>query len=130
MNLNEKDLEQLMADATLGEGARNFFALIEKAEADKEMTEKLAQLSKAPPNEIIEYGKTLGFSFSEADMAEAGEKLLGQKKELSEEELDNVAGGLATLAVLAVASVLGALAVAAIAVGYVVAAAVGASAEE
>ena|GEM_PF-1223157 len=69
-------------------------AFIEKATRDEQLAAKLEELTKqnAEVGEIIALAAEYGFTFTAEDL-EAAKRNAGESRELSEEELDNVAGG-------------------------------------
>ena len=76
-----------------GPGVQAFFALMNLAETDEEVAAKLAELGAGEPEELIAYGKEKGFVFDRQDMLDIGKDILEPTDELSEEELELVAGG-------------------------------------
>jgi len=63
------------------------------AETDAEVEKRITEASKSP-QELIAYGKEKGFTFDTDDMKEVAIKLMEQEEELSDDELEAVAGGL------------------------------------
>ena len=114
LEIKWKEIEA--SNESLSGGAKQFMAFSQLADTDPEVAKKIAEASKSP-QDMITYGKEKGFIFDEKDMEEVAKKLMEQEEELSDEELEAVAGG-TTLAVLFVISVMGAVgAVVGVAVG-------------
>ena len=95
---------------TLSSGAKQFMAFSKLADADAETAKQIAELSKNP-QDLIAYGKEKGFDFDEKDIKEVAKELMEQEEELSDEELESVAGGVTLF--LAVAIIAGVVAVSA-----------------
>lgn len=74
----EEFLMQAKVDEQLGAGLRNVFE-------DESITDKKQGL--------VDYGKANGYEFTVSDMRDFSEKLNAEDAELSEDELDTVAGG-------------------------------------
>ena len=104
---------------SLSAGAKQFIAFSQLADTDPEVAKRITEASKSP-QEMVAYGKEKGFTFDAQDMEEVAKKLMEQEEELSDEELEAVAGG-TTLFVLLVVAGMGA-------VGAAVGVAVGAGA--
>jgi predicted ribosomally synthesized peptide with nif11-like leader len=113
-NRVQKKLRQ--PDVSLSPGAREFCKFIELADNDEGMSKRLSELSAGAPKEIIAFGKEKGFTFTEQDMQAFGKSILDSSEELSDEELEMVAGGdptitlgiIAAMAVFAVTVAVGA----------------------
>jgi predicted ribosomally synthesized peptide with nif11-like leader len=90
---------QLDEEAFTG-GAKNFMEFTKLAETDNEIAKRVAELSGKPQG-LIEFGKEKGFDFNAQDMKKVAKKLMEQEEELSDEELESVAGGF-TLSIVAV----------------------------
>ena len=88
------------AKESLTDGAKQFMEFSKLADTDPEVAKRIAELSKSP-QELIAYGKGKGFSFDTNDMKEVAKKLMEQEEELSDDELEAVAGGLSVFVVLA-----------------------------
>ena len=88
-------------------GVKAFFALTELAETDEAVAKRLEEIGTDAPDDLIAYGKELGFSFTAQDMADVGKEILAPSDELSDEELELAAGGTTLLAAVAFAFVLG-----------------------
>jgi predicted ribosomally synthesized peptide with nif11-like leader len=91
----KKNLEKA-ADAEDKEqrpGMRNLQRFVQLVGENKEIAEKVREISFGDPKAIIAYAKDLGFEFDEKDLEEFGGNVLGQSDELSEEELEMVSGG-------------------------------------
>ncbi|MCL6611574.1 MAG: Nif11-like leader peptide family natural product precursor [Peptococcaceae bacterium] len=106
-------------------GMQNLNRFVQLVGENAEIAQKVQEISFDDPKGIIAYAGELGFEFDERDLEEFGNRMLEQSDELSEEELEQVAGGAApVIAVfLASAAVVGVSAVAV--VGGVAGAAVG-----
>ena len=78
---------------SISPGAKEFFGLIKLAENDEDVAKRLAELGSGTPEELIAYGKEKGFTFNKQDMEDVGKSILEPSDELSEEELEMVAGG-------------------------------------
>jgi len=90
----ETKLKELETDkASLSDGAKQFMEFSKLAETDAEVEKRIAEASKSP-QELIAYGKEKGFVFDTDDMKEVAKKLMEQEEELSDEELEAVAGGI------------------------------------
>ena len=85
--------------AAVRPGMKDFYALLELAEADPEVAKRLEELGIATREELIAYGKEKGFVFDEQDLEAVGSDILEPEDELSEEELELVAGGTTLLAI-------------------------------
>ena len=81
------------SDDAVSTGIKEFFGLIKLAEDDKDVAKRLAELGSGTPEELIAYGKEMGFIFTEQDIEGAGKSILETSDELSDEELERVAGG-------------------------------------
>ena len=105
-------------DAALSPGAQAFCALMKLSETDEEVEKRLTELAGGTPEELIAYGREKGFVFDEQDMLAFGKDILEPSDELSEEELELVAGGLVDvgLVLVFVGCVLGLAAVGGVAV--------------
>jgi len=88
------------AKTTLSAGEKQFMEFSKLADTDPEVAKRIAELSKSP-QELIVYGKGKGFSFDTNDMKEVAKKLMEQEEELSDDELEAVAGGISVFVVLA-----------------------------
>jgi len=112
------------AKASLSDGAKQFMEFSKLADTDTEVAKRIAELSKSP-QELIAYGKGKGFSFDTNDMKEVAKKLMEQEEELSDEELEAVAGG-STMLLLVLAFMSAAVVGGAVVAGAGVAAGAGA----
>jgi len=92
------------SQAALSPGAKEFYKFIELSEQNEEVAARLAELGSGSKEELIAYGKEKGFIFNDQDIKDVTKNILQPKDELSEEELEQVAGGI----------VLGGLAIAAL----------------
>ena len=90
-------VQSLQPGKSLSAGAKAFYDMIKAAESDMEMAKRVAELSSGSPEELIAYGREKGFIFNEQDMQAVGKEILEPSDELSEEELEMVAGGEITL---------------------------------
>ena len=106
----ESKWSNLDSEQTLSDGAKQFMAFSKLADADAETAKQIAELSKNP-QDLIAYGKEKGFDFDEKDIKEVAKELMEQEEELSDEELESVAGGVTLF--LAVAIIAGVVAVSA-----------------
>ena len=97
-----RKVRQEQARAPLSPGAKAFFELIDLADTDEAVAERLTELATAAPEELIAYGKEKGFVFDEKDMQAIGDSVLEPTDELSDEELEMAAGGIVDLIALAV----------------------------
>ncbi|MCL6611576.1 MAG: Nif11-like leader peptide family RiPP precursor [Peptococcaceae bacterium] len=103
-------------------GMQNLNRFVKLVEENKDIANKVQEIGFDDPKAIIAYAGELGFEFDEQDLEEFGSQILEQSDELTEEELEQVAGG----GVLALV-VLGLYAAGAAAVGVGVGTAVGAA---
>ena len=87
---------------SLSEGAKAFYKLMELAESDEGVARRLEELSSGTPEELIAYGKEKGFIFTEQDIKDVSKDILEPQDELSEEELELVAGGTTVFAAILV----------------------------
>ena len=103
-----------------GPGAQALLALIELGETDSEVAKRLEELGDATREEFIAYGREKGFVFNEQDLDEVGKNILQPTDELSDEELEMVAGGTSgiVIGVLVFLGLLGVIAAAFI-VGFI-----------
>ena len=74
-------------------GLESFEGFMSYCQEHPEAMEKLKKLDLTAPKPVMEYAQELGFVFDEQDMADFAQKALGQKEELSDEDLEQVAGG-------------------------------------
>ena len=77
-------------------GVQAIYAMMALAETDSEVAKKLEALvgdEDVTRAELIAYGKEKGFIFDEQDLDAVGRDILEPSDELSEEELELVAGG-------------------------------------
>ena len=74
-------------------GEEAFYELTKLADTDGEVGKRLAELAAGTPEELIAYGKEKGFIFDRQDMLTIGKDILEPSDELSDEELELVAGG-------------------------------------
>ena|GEM_PF-853596 len=111
--------------ATKSPGATAFFSLVELAETDENVKARLDELAEGTPEELIAYGAEKGFVFTEQDMLDIGKDILEPADELSDEELELVAGGTSAAVIAACVFILaGSAVVGALAGGVVVGAGV------
>ena len=75
-------------------GLENFEAFLNYFQEHPEALERLKKLDFTTPQSVIDFGAELGFIFNEQDMAEYAQKALEQKDELSDKDLEKVAGGI------------------------------------
>jgi len=83
---------------SLSDGAKQFMEFSKLADADTEVAKRITEMYKSP-QEMINYGKEKGYSFDTKDMEEVAKKFMEQEEELSDDELEAVAGGVTLLAV-------------------------------
>ena len=93
---------QRESGASQSPGVKAFFALMKLGESDDEVGKRLEELSGGTAEELIAYGAELGFLFSREDMLDIGKDILEPSDELSDEEMERVAGGVIDLTSLAV----------------------------
>ena len=74
-------------------GVQAFYGLMALAETDKEVEKRLEELGDSTTSELVAYGKEKGFIFDEQDLDTVGNDVLDPSEELSDEELELVAGG-------------------------------------
>ena len=91
-------------DVPLGPGALELYKFMKLADTDESVAKRLTELSAAAPEELIAYGKEQGFIFNVQDMQAVSKDILKPSDELSDEELQLVAGGDPTLTAFAVVS--------------------------
>ncbi len=89
--------------------------------AENEEIKNRAKEIGLDPKGIIAYGKELGLKFDEEDMKTLSAEADVTEEELSEEELEKIAGGLATTTILAAGAGLVAAGAAGVVAGLVVA---------
>ena len=121
--------QELLSDieSEQSEGMKNLKRFIKLSEENAEVKSKLNELGFSDPSAIINYGKELGYEFTEQDLEQLGNSLLEQSEELSDEELEQVAGGFIDLVTFAACIAAGVVfAVGAVGVGVVGAAVAGA----
>ncbi len=101
---------------------KNLLQFIKHSEEDDDVKGKLNELSTTDPSAIVDYAKDLGYEFTAKDLDDFGKALLDQEEELSDEELDQVAGGVIDLVSLGIfaAAVAGAGAVVVVGAGVAV----------
>ena len=88
-------------------GVQAFFALTKLAETDESVAKQLEEIGTDAIDDLITYGAEKGFIFTAQDMAEVGKEILAPSDELSDEELEMVAGGTSLLAISVVGIFLG-----------------------
>jgi len=81
------------SEATLSPGAKEFYKLIELSETDEDVANRMVELGSGTVNDLIAYGKEKGFTFTEQDIKAVSKDIMDSSDELSEEELEMVAGG-------------------------------------
>jgi len=91
-------------EATLTGGVREFYALMKMAEVDEEAAKRMAELNTGKPEELIAYGREMGFYFNEKDIQDVGKFILESSDELSDEELELAAGGTTVLVAFGVSA--------------------------
>ncbi len=100
----KKRTEKLLSDlekeqSPQDEGMKNLIQFMKDSEEDEAVKTKLNELVAKDPSAVIDYARERGYDFSEKDLDRLGKALLEQKEELSEEDLDQVAGGGPSVAV-------------------------------
>ena len=121
----ETKLKELEASKeSMSAGAKQFMEFSKLAETEPEVEKRITEASKSP-QELIAYGKEKGFVFDTDDMKEVAKKLMEQEDELSDEELEAVAGGVTVAVGVALGITAVIVLVGGVAVGVGVAAAVG-----
>lgn len=85
------------------EKGNSYEAFLNYCKENLDVAKKVAALDFKDPKDLIDFAGTYGFEVTEADMAAYSEKLVEEKKELSDEELEKAAGG--TTVFLAVAAI-------------------------
>ncbi|MCL2069233.1 MAG: Nif11-like leader peptide family RiPP precursor [Oscillospiraceae bacterium] len=80
--------------AALSPGVSAFYDLLALAETDSAVERRLEELTECTREDLIAYGKEKGFIFGEQDLDAVGKDALELTDELSEEELELVAGGI------------------------------------
>ena len=109
-------------ESELSTGVKEFYALLNLAETDGEVAKRLEEISAQTRAELIAYGKEKGFNFNEQDIKEVTKQILEPSNEISEEDLELVAGGTTVLVGIALASLIASVAVFGIVGGMVLAA--------
>ena len=82
-------------------GVKAFFDLSRLAETDESIAKRLEEIGTDATDELIAYGAEKGFIFTAQDLADIGKEILAPSEELSDEELELVAGGTSLLVALA-----------------------------
>lgn len=75
------------------EGMKNIEGFINFCEENQEAAERMKLLDLNDHQAIIGLAREQGFVFTEEDMNEYGQKVLSQKDELSDQDMEQVAGG-------------------------------------
>ena len=89
-------IQKLQPDVSLSEGAKELLSFIKAADENEDMAKRLAELSAGTPDELIAYGKEKGFTFNEQDMQAVIKDIMEPSNEISDDELEMVAGGFVT----------------------------------
>ena len=89
-------------EAAKSPGTQAFLTLTKLADTDENVAKRLEELAEGTPEELIAYGAQMGFVFTKQDLVDIGKDVLEPTDELSEEELELVAGGLTVTLGLAV----------------------------
>ena len=109
-------------EASVSPGVREFYALLALGKTDKEVGKRLEELAEGDPEQLIAYGREKGFTFTGQDLQLIGNAILEPTDELSEEELEMVAGGTTLVAAFLVGGFLvAAIAIVGVGVGFGVA---------
>ncbi|MGE4267221.1 MAG: Nif11-like leader peptide family RiPP precursor [Deferribacterales bacterium] len=110
------------SEADESEGMKNLKNFMRFSGSNEDVKRKLAELGFGDPQAVVSYAKELGYEFSEKDLDEFSKQLLDKSEELSDEDLEKVAGGFTLVAALLVAAALAAvIALGAVGVGGAVA---------
>ena len=94
---------------------KDFKKFVNLVSKDKVLANKVREAG-TDPEKIISLGKEKNLSFSRKDMKAAHDEIATPNKELSEEDLEKVAGGFVTSTAVALAGAAGSVATAAISV--------------
>ena len=88
----------------------SFKQFSQKVADDEAIREKVKEIGQTNVDGIIAYANQLGYSFTSDDMIATAKEAGVNVDELNEEQLEKVAGGVATATAVAVAGVVGAAA--------------------
>ncbi|MGE4267220.1 MAG: Nif11-like leader peptide family RiPP precursor [Deferribacterales bacterium] len=111
------------SEADESEGMKNLKSFMRFSGGNEDVKRRLAELGFGDPQAVVNYAKELGYEFSEKDLDEFSKQLLDKSEELSDEDLEKVAGGFLLLS-LALTALVG---VVSMAIAAVSGAAVGAA---
>ena len=102
----KKNLEKAAAAAKKEQraGMQNLNRFVQLVGENAEIAQKVQEIGFSDPGAIIACARELGFAFDERDLEDFGSQMLEQSDELSEEELEQVAGGVWPGVVLGVAA--------------------------
>ena len=100
--------EKMTPAPSSGPGVQAFLALMTLGDTDEEVAARLEELSVGDMEGMIAYGAEKGFVFDKQDMLAVGKDILQPSEELSDEELEMVAGGTTLLAAAVVGGVVAA----------------------
>jgi len=96
-------LEMLQSNTSLGSGAQDFIKLLKLADTDEDVAKRLSELGTASRSDFVAFGKEKGFNFTKADVDTVADEIFGASDELSNHDLEQVAGG-TTVALAAIAA--------------------------
>lgn len=86
-------LEMQQSNASLSSGAEDFIKLLNLAGTDEDVAKYIGKLGTGSRAELIAYGKEKGLNFTEEDMDNVGDEIFSASNELSDEDLEQIAGG-------------------------------------
>ncbi|BAF60480.1 hypothetical protein PTH_2299 [Pelotomaculum thermopropionicum SI] len=85
---------------------RNLHRFVQLVGENADMAGKVQEIGFSDPGAIIAYAREHGFEFDERDLEEFGSQILEKSDEFSEEELEQVAGGVWPGIVVGVAGII------------------------
>jgi len=85
--------EMLQSNDSLSSGAKDYARLLNLADTDEDVAKRLGELGTISSAKVIAYGKEKGFVFTEEDMEDVGNEIFGASNKLSNDDLEQVAGG-------------------------------------
>ena len=83
-------------------------AFLEQVNSDPALVAKAKAIGTSDYEKILVFAKELGFSFSEQELMDQLSDSIGESSELSENDLDSVAGGTVSVTAATAAAVVGA----------------------
>jgi len=92
----------LQSNDSLSLGAQNLVKLLSLSDTDEDVAKRLNELSTTSKAEFINYGKEKGLDFTEEDMNVISNELFGASDELTDADLEDVAGGITAVVAAAV----------------------------